>query len=43
MFVFCEGRISDTVHLPRPSIPDDEYAAGFDSDNDLECEEFEIL
>lgn len=43
MFVFCDGRSRDEVHLPRHSIPDDDNAAGVESDNDLECEEFEIL
>lgn len=43
MFVFSEGRSRDAVHIPRLNIPDDDNIVGFDSDNDLECEEFEIL
>lgn len=43
MFVFSEGRSRDAVHIPRLSMPDDDTIVGFDSDNDLECEEFEIL
>ncbi|KAE8742279.1 hypothetical protein FOCC_FOCC012157, partial [Frankliniella occidentalis] len=43
MFVFCDGRSRDAVSLPRLSIPEDDNAIGFDSDNYMECEEFEIL
>ena len=46
MFVFCEGRSRDVMTLNRFSISDDAVrccGVQFESDDDLECEEFEFL
>jgi hypothetical protein len=46
MFVFCEGRSRDVMTINRYSISDDtvRYSdVNVDTDDELECEEFEIL
>jgi hypothetical protein len=44
MFVFCEGRSKDALSFQSYSIPDGPLRSqDADTDDDLECEEFEIL
>jgi hypothetical protein len=46
MFVFCEGRSRDVMTFNRFSISDDSVRCSdmkVESDDDLECEEFELL
>jgi hypothetical protein len=46
MFVFCEGRSRDVMTINRFSISDDTVRYSdvtVESDDELECEEFEIL
>lgn len=46
MFVFCEGRSRDVMRINKFSISDDTVRfsdMNGDTDDELECEEFEIL
>ena len=46
MFVFCEGRSRDVMTLNRFNISDDTVSCSDvkgESDDELECEEFEFL
>jgi hypothetical protein len=46
LFVFCEGRSRDVMTHNRFNISDDTVGCSdvkFESDDELECEEFELL